>query len=82
MPESSGSLFQAASAHRNMVDFSPDTDKAFNCLNLSLFTLLLRSIGSKCGPVLSEIPNRPRNLSQDRKGSHDQDHVDTYSVSK
>lgn len=77
MPESSGSLFQAVNAHRNMADFSPDSDKTFNSLNLSLFTLLLRSISSKCGPVLSQIPNRPRNLSQDWKGSHEQDHVDT-----
>ena len=43
----SGVLFQAANAHGDVVGFPPDHGRGCHCLNLSLVTLSLRSIGSK-----------------------------------
>ena len=47
MPESSGVLFQAAGARGDMVGFTPDHGRGCHCLNLSLLTLPLRSVGMK-----------------------------------
>ena len=43
----SGVLFQAANARGDAVGFPPDHGRGCHCLNLSLLTLSLRSIGSK-----------------------------------
>ena len=44
----SGVLFQAADdARGDVVSFPPDHGQGCHCLNLSLLTLSLRSIGSK-----------------------------------